>query len=82
MTEAARWNLQHGIPEDKNYEWTNYTPTSALDRLILQRVKFREQYNQKQQEIKDQKDLEKQIEKSAHEAVEKALEDLLKVFNH
>jgi len=25
MTNAARWNLQMGVPENKMYEHTNYT---------------------------------------------------------
>lgn len=81
MTEAARWNLQHGVPEDKNYEWTDYTPTSDLDRLILHDVKMRNLFNQRQQEIQAQKDLEKDIEKKIYKTIDQALGDLLKDFN-
>ena len=81
MTEAARWNLQHGVPEDKSYKWTDYTPTSDLDRWILHHVKMRNLFNQRQQEIQAQKDLEKDIEKKIYKTIDQALGDLLKDFN-
>lgn len=81
MTDAARWNLQHGVPEDKRYEWTDYTPTSDLDRWILSHIEMRKKFNQKQQEIQFQKDLEKEIEDKVYKTIDQALEDLLAGFN-
>ena len=81
MTEAARWNLQHGVPEDKSYEWTDYTPTSDLDRWILSRIKMRKKFDQRQQEIQFQKELEKEIEDKVYKTIDQALADLLAGFN-
>ena len=41
MTEAARYNLQHGVPENRNYEHTTYIAESALDRYILAKIDAR-----------------------------------------
>ena len=42
MTDAARWNLQHGVEENPAREWTNYhNNNSALDNYILARVQQR-----------------------------------------
>ena len=41
MTIAARYNLQRGIPENKQYEHTTYSPESAVDRYIMAKVDSR-----------------------------------------
>ena len=44
MTEAARYNLQHGVPENRNYEHTTYIAESALDRYILAKIDARRMF--------------------------------------
>lgn len=91
MTEAARWNLQHGVPEDKTNEWTDYTPTSELDRWILHHMKMRKMFEEQtekerqrklreQQQKKEMKEFEKAAEKQLEKVLEKELEKLLKDF--
>ena len=41
MTDAARWNLQHGVEENKMFEHTTYTIESPIDALVLARVRSR-----------------------------------------
>lgn len=41
MTDAARYNLQHGVPENRNYEHSTYIAESALDRYILAKIDAR-----------------------------------------
>lgn len=82
MTDAARWNLQHGVPEDRSQEWTDYTPTSDLDMWILQHMKMRTLANELQQKRQLQelekaaaKQLEKELEKKIDEELDKLLKD-------
>lgn len=80
MTEAARWNLQHGVPENKAYEWTDYTPTSDLDRWIVHHMKIREQFLKKQEYDRQVKAEAEQLAKDIEKQLEKELDKLLKDF--
>ena len=76
MTTEARYNLQRGIPEDRTYKWTDYTPESPLDYWILSRMKIREQ-------IMTDRKLDEAAQAAAAELekrIEKELEKLLKDF--
>ena len=87
MTEAARWNLQRGVPEDTRFEHTTYTAEDDFDRLLLQRMKIRrmidddiQRRNAAALEKQLEKDLEKQLEQQLEKALDKALDKLLKDF--
>ena len=76
MTTAARINLQKGIPEDKRFEWTNYTAESALDNWVLARVQARRL-------IIDKQNYDNMVAAAAEDiakAAEKELDKLLKDF--
>ena len=76
MTEAARINLQKGVPEDKRFPWTNYTPESALDNWILSHMKIREQLITDRELDATAKAAAAELEKR----IEKELDKLLKDF--
>ena len=71
MNLAARMNLQRGIPENKNNEWTNYNIESPLDAYLVQRreAQFPEAL---------EKHLNVVMEKKLCDYLEKAINDLLK----
>ena len=76
MTDAARWNLQHGVPENRNFEHTTYTAESALDNYVLARVKANRL-------ILDKKNYDEMVAAAAEDiakAAEKELDKLLKDF--
>lgn len=76
MTNAARWNLQNGVPENKMYEHTNYTSDgSILDNWILAQMKEREMVKQ-YYEQKEAERLEKSLEKELEKLLEKELAKL------
>lgn len=75
MTIAARWNLQHGIPEDRNYEHTTYTAESALDRWILARVKGSRLIIDKQNYDEVVAAAAADIAKAAEKEIDKLLDD-------
>jgi len=73
MTNAARWNLQMGVPENKMYEHTNYTSDgSALDNWILAQMRVREIAKQ-HYEQKEAEKLEKNLEEELAKMLEKEL---------
>lgn len=78
MTNAARWNLQNGVPENKMYEHTNYTSDgSFLDNWILAQMKEREMIKR----YYEQKEMQAQSKEVAEELVkmiDKELDKLLK----
>lgn len=76
MTEAARINLQKGVPEDKRFPWTNYSPESALDNWILSHMKIREQLMIDREMDATAKAAAAELEKR----IEKELDKLLKDF--
>lgn len=76
MTEAARINLQKGVPEDKSFPWTNYSPESALDNWILSHMKIREQLMIDREMDATAKAAAAELEKR----IEKELDKLLKDF--
>ena len=83
MTEAARWNLQHGVPEDTRFEHTTYTAEDDFDRQLLHRMRIRQMINddmRKRQEAALEKQLEKELEKKLEQQLEKVLDNLLKDF--
>ena len=41
MTFAARINLQNGIPENKSFEWTNYSVECPLDAYIYHKSRMK-----------------------------------------
>ena len=76
MTEAARWNLQHGVPENRNYEHTTYTAESELDNWILAREKARRLSIDKQ----NYDNMVAAAAEDINKAAEKELDKLLKDF--
>ena len=76
MTDAARYNLQHGVPENRNYEHTTYIAESALDRYILAKIDARRIIIDKQNYDVMVSAAGKDIAKVA----EKEIENLLKNF--
>ena len=76
MIEAARINLQKGVPEDKRFPWTNYTPESALDNWILSHMKIQEQLMIDREMDATAKAAAAELEKR----IEKELDKLLKDF--
>ena len=77
MTIAARINLQHGVPENKTQEGTNYTIESPLDAYIVQKQNIKERYNQRKREEQQQKALEEYISKLVNEKLQECLEESL-----
>lgn len=76
MTDAARWNLQHGVPENRNFEHTTYTAESALDNYVLARVKANRL-------ILDKKNYDEMVSaagKDIAKVAEKEIDNLLKNF--
>ena len=76
MTEAARWNFQHGVPENKAYPWTDYTPEDDFDRWLVQRKTILDRAEQQLL----QKQLEEQAAAELEKVLNKELEKLLKGF--
>ena len=81
MTLEARINLQHGVPEDRTNEWTNYTIESPLDAMIVQKTKMRNQLREQQQETAFQEYINNLVEEKLQDCLEKSLDDLLKDFH-
>ena len=81
MTLEARINLQHGVPENRAHEWTNYTIESPLDAIIVQKTQNRNQLREQQQEIAFQEYINQMVEEKLQDCLEKSLEDILKSFN-
>lgn len=76
MTDAARWNLQRGIPEDTRYEHTRYNIESDLDAYVLAKVRNR-------RIILDEANYDKVVNAAGKDiaaAANKELEKLLKNF--
>lgn len=77
MTDQARFNLSRGIPENKMYSGTNYTPESDFDRYVLAKIAMRDKYrliiDQKNQEI-----YENQVANDIAKKIEKLLTDTFK----
>lgn len=77
MTQSALWNLQHGVPENKLYPATDYTPESDLDRYVLAKIAMRDKYrliiDQENQEI-----YENQVANNIAKKIEKILSSSLR----
>ncbi len=88
MNDIARINLQTGVPEDKRYPWTDYSPTSDLDRWLIQRqelLKQAEEYWERKHQAEVEKQVEeqlnKEIETKVGDLLERKLDDLFKGFH-
>ena len=77
MTEAALWNLQHGVEENPANEWTNYhNNNSDLDNYVLAKVKMNRL-------IIDKANYDRVVAAAGKDiaaAAEKELDELLKDF--
>ena len=78
MTIAARWNLQHGVPENKTYTHTNYNIESELDAYILAKVQLR---NSLENRIILNPAAYNALMDQAAADIEKKLDDLFKDFH-
>ena len=78
MTIEARWNLQHGIPENKTYSHTTYNIESPLDAYILAKVQLRN--GQGDRLIMDPAAYDTILDQAAKD-IEKKIDDLLKDFH-
>lgn len=72
MTEAARWNLQHGVPEDRRYSHTTYNAENDFDRYILHHANIIK--------MVEEMELKKRLEKEIEAQIEKEIDKLLKDF--
>lgn len=73
MTEITRWNLQHGIQEDKRFSYKTYTAESPLDSLILARKKNRKL-------LFDEAEYNRFVDKAGKDIAAAADRELLKIF--
>ena len=73
MTLAARYNLQRGVPENKGFEHTTYTPESEIDRYILAKVDSRRMIL----DINNYDDYVRSAGEDIAEAAEKEIDKLL-----
>ena len=76
MTDAARWNLQHGIPENKAFEHTDYTAESALDNWILAKMNNRRIIL----DARNYDNMMRATEEEVKKVAAAAIDDLLKPF--
>ena len=83
MNEYSRLNLQRGIPENKAYKHTDYTPESEYDKFFLQMYHSRQKAKElmeKRRQQEQQKELEKLEDKIAEDLVAKIEKELEKAF--
>lgn len=76
MTDAARWNLRHGVEEDKRFKHTTYNVESPLDALMVERVR-------KKRLLLDEANYNKFVDEAGKDiaaAAEKEIDKLLKDF--
>lgn len=73
MTNTARWNLQHGIKENTNYEHTKYNIDNALDGYILAKVRNNRM-------ILDANNYDKVVDAAGKDIATAAKKELEKVF--
>ena len=80
MTIQARWNIQHGIIENRDYEWTNYSVEDEIDSYILAKIEIRNKYGNSNRIILDESAYDTIIN-NVEKNIEKAIDDLLKGFS-
>lgn len=74
MTDAARYNMQHGVPEDRRFEHTTYTVENEIDWYAKHLVETREmveQYHERERKKRMEMELKKRQEKEEKEMVER-----------
>lgn len=72
MTDAARWNLQHGVPEG-NMPHTRYNIDSELDAYVLAKVS-------RDRIILDKLNYKKVVEVAGKDIAAAAQKELIKLF--
>ena len=76
--------MQNGVPENKAYEWTNYSIESVLDAYIVHKEKMKNSWKEQRREEQQQKALEayvaKMVDQNLEACLEKALGEALKVL--
>lgn len=77
MNIQARWNLQHGIPENKSNECTNYTIESPLDSYIYYRMRYKNDFESRKENEQQEKAVQEYIKEILDSELEKCLKSLL-----
>ena len=84
MTDSARINYQKGIPENKMYEWTDYTVQSFLDAWVVahteNRRRIQERLREKQQQEALKEYIKDDVKKELDKTVKSVLTDTFKDF--